>query len=355
MLKYGVPVAAAMMLITAIAYVVRTYPTQPVAPPPVAPPHSPFPEALAVSGVVEANTGNIAVAPPAPGVVAEVFVRVGQSVPAQAPLFRLDDRSLRAALQMRKARLASARAQQARAEQAPREDEVIASEARVGEARAQLAIQQARLDRGEQMRKDRLISSQEVEQLRQEVKAAREQLKRAEAGNRILRAGARESDRDVARAAVQEAAALVGQAETELARLTVRAPVAATVLQVNAHPGEAAGGTPGAPAILIGNVRPLHVRAEVPEDQTGAFRPEAPARAVCRDGTRRTFPLEFVRVEPLLVARRVFSGDSGERTETRVLQVVYRLDPGPDDVRVGQRLDVFIATGTAAGKPTSSD
>jgi multidrug resistance efflux pump len=308
-----------------------------------------------VSGVVEANTGNIAVAPPAPGVVAEVFVRVGQSVPAQAPLFRLDDCSLRAELRLRKARLASARAQQARAEQAPLEEEIIASEARLGEARAQLAVQQARLDRGEELRQKELISSHEVEQLRQEVRAAREQLKGAEAKHRILRAGARKSERDAAKAVVQEAAALVGQAETELARLTVRAPVASTVLQVNVHAGEAAGGTPGTPAILIGDVRPLHVRVEVPDDQTGAFRPQSPARAVCRDGTRRTFPLEFVRVEPLVVPRRVFSGDSGERTKTRVLQVVYRFDPGPEDVRVGQRLDVFIATGTAAGKTTSSD
>ena len=57
-----------------------------------------------------------------------------------------------------------------------------------------------------------------------------------------------------------------------------------------------------------------------------------------------SLPLRLVRVEPLVVPRRrTFTGDPGGRVDARVLQVVYRLDPGTTPLHVGQLLDVFIA------------
>jgi hypothetical protein len=67
------------------------------APPAVQPPRAPFADTLAGSGIVEpAAARTTAVSAPFPGLVAEVFVEVGQKVEAGAPLFRLDDRGLRA-------------------------------------------------------------------------------------------------------------------------------------------------------------------------------------------------------------------------------------------------------------------
>src|SRR5215469_12654177 len=95
-LNYGLPTAGVAMLIFAVLHVVRTSSVESLTQPPVPPLQAPFPQALAASGIVEARSGNIAVASPSPGIVAEVLVEPGQDVPVGARLFRLDDRSLQA-------------------------------------------------------------------------------------------------------------------------------------------------------------------------------------------------------------------------------------------------------------------
>ena len=108
--KYGLPAAAVVFAAMTVYHVVRTQPGDQSVTPPIAPAKSPFAQALVVTGLVEPRGGPIAVAAPVPGIVAEVFVQVGQQVSPSAPLFRLDDRSLRAELKVREARLATAKA-----------------------------------------------------------------------------------------------------------------------------------------------------------------------------------------------------------------------------------------------------
>jgi multidrug resistance efflux pump len=342
-LKYGLPAAGAAMLAFAVVHVVRTSPDDSIAPPPVPPLESPFARALAASGIVEARNGNTAVGSPLPGIVAEVLVEPGQNVSAGQPLFRLDDRSLRAELRTRQARLATARAKLARLEQGPLPDEVAGSAARVGEARANLAMQRSRLERGQRLHRRELVGAREVDELRAAVTAAREQLARAEAADRLLRSGPAPAEKDVARAGVAEAEALVAQARTELGRLTVCSPVRATVLRVNVRVGEAVGARPDLPPVVLGQGPPFHVRVDLDEEQIARFRPDAPARAVPHGRAEPSLSLRLVRVEPLVVPRRTFTGDPAERVDARVLQVVYRLDPGTTPLHVGQLLDVFIA------------
>jgi HlyD family secretion protein len=49
-----------------------------------------------------------------------------------------------------------------------------------------------------------------------------------------------------------------------------------------------------------------------------------------------------VRFEPFVLPKKSLTGDSTERVDTRVLQVIYRVER--DDLRlfVGQQMDVFI-------------
>jgi hypothetical protein len=54
--------------------------------------------------------------------------------------------------------------------------------------------------------------------------------------------------------------------------------------------------------------------------------------------------LRFVRVEPYVIPKRNLTGDSTERVDTRVLQVIFSLDPGAR-VYAGQQLDVFVDAG----------
>ena len=52
--------------------------------------------------------------------------------------------------------------------------------------------------------------------------------------------------------------------------------------------------------------------------------------------------LRFVRIEPYVVPKRSLTGDSLERVDTRVLQVIFEFDRPPWPVYVGQQVDVFI-------------
>src|SRR5262249_9203902 len=112
-----------------------------------------------------------------------------------------------------------------------------------------------------------------------------------------------------ARTAVGEAVAQIQVLRTELERLTVRAPISGTVLEVNARVGEyAAAGRLADPLMTFGNVHPLHVRVEVDETDATRFCSAAQAVGKIRGDSGRTTRLRYVRIEPLLRPKRTLTG-----------------------------------------------
>ena len=65
----------------------------------------------------------------------------------------------------------------------------------------------------------------------------------------------------------------------------------------------------------------------------------------------KEFTLSFVRVEPFVIPKRSLTGQSRERVDTRVLQVIYALDAKGRQFYVGQQLDVFIDAGDQPQAP----
>jgi len=113
--------------------------------PPAMPSRTPFDGGVAAAGIVEARGENIAVGAAISGVVLEVYVpcdRAGVRVEAGAPLFRVDDRHLRAELAAAEARRDAARERLARLEAMPRPEEIPPSEARV-QAAERVALPEA--------------------------------------------------------------------------------------------------------------------------------------------------------------------------------------------------------------------
>src|SRR5260370_36980433 len=53
----------------------------------------------------------------------------------------------------------------------------------------------------------------------------------------------------------------------------------------------------------------------------------------------------FVRFEPYVVHKRSLTGDSSERVDTRVLQIIYQVQRDDLPLFVGEQLDVFIDAG----------
>jgi HlyD family secretion protein len=125
----------------------------------------------------------------------------------------------------------------------------------------------------------------------------------------------------------------------------VTAPIDGEILQSKVHVGEYAQAGPLAqPLILMGATRRLNVRADIDEQDAWRVKPGATATGTVRGNTGERLPLDFVRVEPYVIPKRNLTGDSTERVDTRVLQVIFALHPGAH-VYAGQQLDVFIDAG----------
>jgi hypothetical protein len=53
--------------------------------------------------------------------------------------------------------------------------------------------------------------------------------------------------------------------------------------------------------------------------------------------------LSFIRVEPYVMPKKSLTGDNTERVDTRVLQVIYRVDRDDPGLFVGMQVDVFLS------------
>jgi HlyD family secretion protein len=305
MKKFILPFIALAAATFGVISIVRSQPRREATTPPSPPSVSPYQHTVAAVGLVETSTENIAIGTPLSDVVREVFVKVGQAVKTGEPLFRLDDRHLRAELAMRQADLRVA------------DSQVEVNAAMLDDTTRHLTF-------AESLKNKNAISAEDLARRQSEVATARARL-------------------DAARAQVAAAAAQIRFAETQIERSTVRAPMDGEVLQVKIHSGEfASAGVTATPLILLGRLKPLHIRVDVDEHEAWRVRPQARATASVRGNPDLKATLTFVRFEPFVIPKKSLTGDSTERVDTRVLQVIYRLENDTLPLFVGQQMDVFI-------------
>jgi HlyD family secretion protein len=299
------PLIAVGAMCFGIISVVQSQPRRETNQPPSPPPVSPYAHAVAAEGLVEASSENLSIGSSLSEVVTEVPVVVGQVVKCGEPLFKLDARQLRAELAARQADLGVA------------DTQVKVNAALLDDAQHQLDFVETLSDK-------RAISSEEYAKRRYAAEAARARL-------------------EAARAQVAAAAAQVKSMETQIERSTVRAPIDGEVLQVKIHVGEyAPAGVTASPLMMLGRLKPLNVRVDVDEHEAWRVGPGAKATATVRGNANLKTPVSFVRFEPFVLPKKSLTGDSTERVDTRVLQVIYRVENDALPLFVGQQMDVFI-------------
>src|SRR5215471_17064136 len=289
--RFILPIVAMASLTFGVISVVRSQPRNEATSPPSAPPASSYAQRVAAVGLVETSTENIAVGTEIAGVVTNIDVGVGSRVKAGDPLFSIDSRATRA--------------------------ELVTRQAAVQVAEATLAETKYQLELGQRLADERVLSVEENKNRGYATQKAEAQL--------------------------AQARAQLNSTETDLERLTVRAPVDGQVLQVKVHLGEfAPTGALPTPLVLLGDVDKLHVRVDVEEHEASRVLPEARAIAAVRGNAELKTPLAFVRFEPFVVPKKSLTGDSTERVDTRVLQIIYRIEDTNLPLFVGQQMDVFI-------------
>jgi len=353
--KYLLPFLALLGLLFAVQTVASGAKTVVPAAPLAEPAPTPFANTIAGAGIVESKSQNIAVGTAIAGVIAEVSVQVGDVVKRDAPLFKLDDRDRRARLDVEKAALMSAKAELLRLESLPRAEDLPPAAARVAASEAALDDAKKQLELAESLEDKRAMAIEELNRRRFSVLNNNARVAETKAELLKLEAGAWKPELEIARAKVAAAEASVKAVEIDLDRLVVRAPVDGTVLQVNVRRGEFANiGVNATPLVLVGDLSSLHVRIDIDENDAWRLVVGAKAEAYVRGNSQLHTPLEFVRIEPYVVPKRSLTGDSTERVDTRVLQVLYRFDPKALPVYVGQQMDVFIEAPTKSGTKVMS-
>ena len=349
------PLIAVAGFALAIFMVIRGATPVPAAPPVAEPAQAPYKTFVVGAGLIEASTENISIGTPVSGVVEEVFVTVNSRVKKGDPLFRLDGRALNAELLSRKASAAITAAQLSKLESMPRAEDLPPREAKVKEAEAALADAKSELALWEGVTDKRAVSTDQVDRKRFAVRVAETRLAQVAAELAEIKAGAWKPDIEVAKAQLASAQAASQQTLIELERLVIRAPVDGTVMQVKIRVGEfALAGVLSNPLIQMGNIDRMNVRVDIDENDAWRVQPTALARAFAR-GNRDIFTkLDFVRIEPMVIPKKSLTGESTERVDTRVLQVIYGFNRAELPLYVGQQMDVFIE-GPEAGTKVTRD
>ena len=345
MKRFGMPALALLALVFAVSAAWKWRTVKSSTAPPGAPPVAGFQHSVGAVGLVEASSENISISTAVSGLIVKVYVKAGDRVKVGQYLFSLDDRDLKAEHVTRQATLDAARERLAKLEQSPRPEEIPPAEARVREAEAALADAAVQQKLIESVTDRRAIREEDLQRRREATKAAQAKVDEAKAALALLKAGAWAPDIKIAKAEITTAEAQLKRLETDIERLTMRAPVAGEILQLNVRAGEYAQvGTLAKPLIVMGDTSRLNVRVDVDENEGWKVRSDAPAEAAERGNSTKKVPLEFVRFEPYVVPKKSLTGDSTERVDTRVLQVVYQFKDAKVPFRVGQQMDVFIST-----------
>ena len=302
--KYLLPFIAAVGLMAAVAAVVIGNRAPPVVPAPLPSGQALFDNYVAGTGLIEASTENIAIGAPVSGIVDTIYVKWGDQVGAGMPLFKIDTRDLSAQRDV--------------------------ANARVQEAEANLAKSRNLLKVGEGLAPGTSISAVELANRRFDV--------------------------SILDAALAVAKAQVEQIEAEIERHIIRAPVDGRVLQINTHLGEfAQSGAVNPPVMLFGDDSRLHIRVNVDENDAWRVQTTAPAMAYVPGNPELKTSLRFERIDLYVVPKTSLTGTSTERTDTRILQVIYSFDHAALPVYIGQRMNVFVQAPAVSAEKGGQD
>ncbi len=295
---------------------------------------------LAVApGRVEPISGLTKLGAPTVGLIQEVLVKANDTVFAGQALLRLADAEARAQLASAEAQVAM-RKRVRNKEYAPSgaaarrraEDAVADAQTAVFEAGRALdkAVAERRAGRGadsdiETARTQLTNAQAKLEQQKDELRKATE--------DAPLPVSA-EGQLNVARSDLQGARA-------GLEKLTIRAPLDGTVLQVNAKAGEIASPQGTQPLVLLGDMTALRVRAEL--DQRDLDKIKVGQQAVVRSdafrGREAAGKVSFIA--PLVESSRASTLSQRNMTDVDFVEVLVDLaEPGP--FAVGMKVDVFF-------------
>ncbi|MAM72480.1 secretion protein HlyD [uncultured Tistrella sp.] len=272
------------------------------------------------------------------GRVAEMAAEEGDAVQAGDVVAVLDDRPLRDAAARAEAERAQAQASLDRLRNGNRPQEIAEAAALLAQAEATLRFAEIDYRRKRSLVGSRVVSESESDAARAARDEAAAVLEARRQALALLEAGARAEDIAAGEAALAAAGAARDQARTALEDARLAAPAAGTILARILEPGSMAAA--GTPVYTLSLKDPVYVRAYVAEPDLGRAVPGAAVR-VTTDSGGRVYDGRIGFVSP----RAEFTPKSVETTALRT-DLVYRLrivvTDADDGLRQGMPVTVTL-------------
>ena len=286
-------------------------------------------------------SGEVKIAASIIGVVGEVLVKANDKVFAGEPLVRLIDSEVQARLATAEAQIALRR--RARNDESPSSRASTRRKAEDGVADADKALSeaQAAVDRAAIERRAGRGSDADVDAARAALSRAQDRLKQQKAELRKVEADTNIPLPTQVEGQLNVARTELAAAQAAVEKLTIRAPIGGTVLQVNGKAGELASPSGTQPMVLLGDVSTLRVRAELDERDFGEIKIGQPALVRAAAFRGRDFAGKVIFIAPIVEPARINSRGQRSVTDVDVVEVLIDLAE-PDALAVGMKVDVYF-------------
>ena len=297
--------------------------------------------AVASPGRVEPRSEEIRVGAEITGKVRALLVGERQRVEKSAVLLSLENAEYIARLASARAVVAEKQAALQRVVAGARDQERLEAVAATDEARTVLDNKKADWTRRQGLFAGGVISREESERSEHEFLAADARYRAAVQRQALLMDPARPEDVSRARADLDMALSAVAEAESALAKTTIRSPIAGVVLRTHVREGETVAPSPELPLVTVADLSSLRVRAEVDEADIGRVYLGQRAWATAAAYGDRRFFGSVVAVAPILGRKKLTRDEPTERIDTKVLEVLVELEPD-QLLPIGLRVDTFF-------------
>lgn len=220
------------------------------------------PQPLIVQG--EADAKRIDIAARVDGRVSGRPVERGDNVSGEQILVTIDNPELVTSLHEAEAAKAVAVADLVRIEVGTRSEVIAERKAAIASAEASANLAQKTYDRVKQLTAQDFASVQKLDEATANLDVAQRSLEQAKLAYEEAVAGFTVEERGVAKASAAKAEAAIATLKAQIAELTVKAPIAAQVYQINAELGEYV--SPGVPLLSLVDLSDVWLRFDLRED-----------------------------------------------------------------------------------------
>lgn len=295
----------------------------------------------AAPGRIEPRTGLVRVGAQLLGRIADVTVKLNDTVEEGELLIRLDDDEARARLQAAETEAASRkRERDAQALDKARED-VRKSEDAVFSAERTLTNARFELEYELQAKRQGNGSDSRIADARRSMTSAKEKLQKERAAYATAQAKADVPAPSRLESALQAARSDVAVAEALLEKTRIRAPVAGTILQLPAKAGEMVAPSPEQALAVIGDMSLVRLKAEVDEHDVAKIKVGGKVAVKSNAYPGREFEGHVAALAPTLASPKFALRGARRPTDVEVLEVTIDLD-GEIPLLPGMRADAFF-------------